>query len=142
MCLDSSSVYVNDKYFEGLEERIYGGTRSGLPEKELEAASQNMNVLSPIECSPIVLNRTTNQFKERKWRETGNGGKRENGGKIEAHLIHFQPDFLHLDDISWNAIETLLLQVFRLAFYLKLCIFMVTLFPNFHFDLFFIVITF
>jgi hypothetical protein len=91
--------------------------RSGLPEKELEATSQNMNVLSPVECSPIVLNRSINQFKERKWRE------RENGGKIEAHLIHFQPDFLHLDDISWNAIKTLLLQVIRLAFYLKLCIF-------------------
>jgi hypothetical protein len=45
------------------------------------------------------------------------------GGKIEAHLIHFQSDFLHLDDVSWNAIETLLLQVFRLAFYLKLGIF-------------------
>jgi hypothetical protein len=61
MRLDSSSVYVNDKYFEGLEERIYGGTRSGLPEKELEATSQNMNVLGPVECSPIVLNGRINQ---------------------------------------------------------------------------------
>jgi hypothetical protein len=81
-----------------------------------------VNVLRPVECSPIVLNRRINQAKSE------NGGKRENGGKIEAHLIHFQPDFLHLDDVSWNAIETLLLQVFRLAFYLKLGIFMFTLF--------------
>jgi hypothetical protein len=94
-----------------------------------------MNVLRPVECSPIVLNRTINQFKERKWRERGNGGK------IEAHLIHFQPDFLHLDDVSWYAIETLLLQVFRLAFYLKFRIFMFSFFTSI-FYLFFIVITF